>query len=206
MTHNTIHVHALLDRLLEYAEQTHPHIRSLLQPGLDATTIRQRVPLDLPEDVVALYQWHNGVYDEDQMEEQELFYYHHFLSLEDALRVYFELRRIDDEIRRRSTNNLSCAYLPQLFPLFSFQGEYYAVWTDSADDDFGSIYFVHQGAAKVYNHLTSMLTAILECYNAGAYMIQDGNVVLDEQRVAAIKAAWNTCRVFEDGTTLKDHP
>ncbi len=194
-----MHLHTILDKLLAYAERTQPDIRSVMQPGLDATTIRARVPLVLPDDVVALYQWQNGMRDEERMEEHTLFYYHHFLSLEHALDIYLELRQIDEEIG-------GGGYLPELFPIFTFMGEYYAVWTGMSDDDFGSIYFDYHGEGKVYDSLTRMLTAILECYDTGAYAIQNNTVVPDEPRVAQIKAKWNACRVLEDGTTLNYHP
>ncbi|NJP06113.1 MAG: SMI1/KNR4 family protein [Chloroflexaceae bacterium] len=169
-----MHLHTILDKLLDYAERTQPDIRSVMQPGLDAATIWQRVPLALPNAVVELYQWQNGMRDEERIEEHTLFSYHHFLSLEHAIDTYLELQRINSEIG-------SVGYPPELFPLFTFQGEYYAVWTDIAHDDFGSISFDYHGHEKVYDNLASMLNAILECYETGGYNIQDNDIEPDKQ-------------------------
>ena len=84
-----MHLHTILDKLLAYAERTQPDIRSVMQPGLDAATIRARVPLVLPDDVVALYQWQNGTVDDGKGKDKPfLFYYHRFLPLERTFRSF----------------------------------------------------------------------------------------------------------------------
>lgn len=73
-------------------------------------------------------------------------------------------------------------------------------------EETGTIYFVYEGEMKVYDRLSTMLQAILECYETGAYAVQGDEVVADEPRVAQIKAHWNPCRVELDGTILGVHP
>src|SRR5215203_1212336 len=97
-------------------------------------------------------------------------------------------------------------YNPHLFPLFTFMGEYYSVWFGEPAEEAGAIYFVFHGEGKVYENLTTMLTAILECYDTGAYIIQGNDTVIDETQVSAIKVKWNPCRYQADGTTLNYHP
>jgi hypothetical protein len=192
-------IHELLDSVAGYSAQLDPALRSVLQPGYSPAQIREIVPFTLPDEVVALYGWHNGMDDPDAIEEHRLFYYHHFLALEDAYRTYQELMDAN-----QSTGH--ALYDPNLFPLFSFMGEWYMVQITPEATTYGSIWFVHQGAAQVYDSLTAMLEAINECYVSNAYRIENGDIVPDEVRVASIKARWNLCRWQADGTTLSDHP
>jgi SMI1/KNR4 family protein SUKH-1 len=191
---------AILDKLLDYAAQLQPTIREHMQSGYDISTIRRIVPFDLPPEVVELYHWHNGTAhtDTDPWLHQ-LFYYHSFLPLEEAYQTYQELMQVNQDIGIEG-------YSPHLFPLFTFMGEYYSVWFDEPLQETGAIYFVFQGEGKVYDNLASMLTAILECYETGAYTIQGNDTVVDQVQVAAIKAKWNSCRYTADGTPLGYHP
>ncbi len=194
-----MHLHHILDQLLAYAVQTQPNIRTRLQPGYDRATIEQRVPFRLPDEVLELYQWHNGTPDDHATRDVNLFYYHRFLPLEEAYAMYRRLMQVNVDIGGEG-------YDPNLFPLFTFAGEYYSVWFGPPSEHFGAIYFVFHGDGHVYDSLTSMLGAILECYDTQAYHIHDGEIVVDEPRVAAIKARWNSCRVLPNGTTLNYHP
>ena len=132
--------------------------------------IREIIPFTLPDDVVAMYGWHNGMNDPDGIEEHRLFYYHHFLSLEDAYRTYRELMDVNQQIGEEGHD-------PTLFPLFSFIGEYSMVQVNTAAESYGSIWFSYHGESQVYDSLTTMLEALNECYANGAYRIEDGDIV-----------------------------
>lgn len=132
--------------------------------------------------------------DPHGIEEHPLFYYHRFLALEDAGRIYQELMDANQSAGHR-------IYDPHLFPLFSFMGERYMVQMNPEAAASGSVWFFHQGEAQVYDSLTAMLEAISECYVSGAYRIENGDIVPGEERVAAIKARWNRCRRHASGTT-----
>lgn len=189
----------LLDTLLDYAAQLQPTIRVRMQPGYDISTIRQIVPFDLPPEVVELYQWHNGTTPTDDYPWLQLFYYHTFLPLEEAYQTYKNLMQVNQDIGEEGYN-------PHLFPLFTFMGEYYSVWFGEPTQEIGAIYFVFHGEGKVYESLTTMLTAIVECYETQAYSLQENDIAIDQVRVAEIKAKWNPCRRAADGTILNYHP
>ncbi len=189
----------VLDRLLEYASRTQPGIRDRLQPGLDQAAIEQIVPFDLPDEVSELYAWANGTPGDEFAGGLDLFYYHRFLPLEEAYTIYQRLMQVNRDIGIEG-------YDPNLFPLFTFHGEHYAVWFGPPSEKQGTIYFVYQGDGQVYDDLASMLGAILECYDEGAYEVQGGDIVVNETLVAEIKARWNACRRQPDGTTLDYHP
>ncbi len=190
---------AILDRLLAYAVRTQPAIQARLQPGYDPDTIARIVPFPLPAEILELYAWHNGTPDEQETYDVDLFYYHRLLPLEEAYDTYQGLMQVNHDIGLEGFN-------PNLFPIFTYDREYYSVWFGPPAEHAGAIYFVFQGEGQVYDNLTSMLSAILECYDTGAYRIVEGKITVDEPRVAAIKARWNRCRIRSDGTTLNYHP
>jgi hypothetical protein len=191
---------SILDKLLDHAARLQPAIREHMQPGIDISTIRRIIPFELPPEIIELYQWHNGTHNtDDDPWLYQLFYYHSFLPLEEAYQIYRELMQVNQDIGLEGYNL-------HLFPVFTFMGEYYSVWFDEPPQETGAIYFVCQGEAKVYENLVTMLTAILECYETGAYMIEENDTLIDQVRVAVIKAKWNPCRYTADGTTLSYHP
>jgi len=189
-----------LQKLLKYAMQVYPSINDYMQPGLDSEFIQNYGSYSLPPEVVTLYQWHNGTVDDGRGKDKPfLFYYHRFLPLEESYEIYQELMQINIEIGGEG-------YSPQLFPLFTFWGEYYSIWIEENSSEYGSIYFVHQGEAKVYDSLVLMVYSILESYETGAYTIHNNEITPDEQRVASIKAKWNPCRHLPDGSIIEFHP
>lgn len=194
-------LHQLLDKLVVFTSRIHPQILSYLQPGLTTAEMYQRAPLPfkLPQEVLALYQWHNGTRQNENEPEQELFYYHEFMTIEAAYTVYQWRMQFNSEEGFE-------VFEPRLFPLFSFQGEYYATWCTVEEQERSPIFFDYHGAGQAYDNLHSMLSAIVECYETGAYSIDSDEYHSDQEKVAHIKAKWNTCRHRPDGTTMKDHP
>ncbi|XSG75694.1 SMI1/KNR4 family protein [Herpetosiphon llansteffanensis] len=184
-------IQQLLQSIANYTAQVDPELLTALQPGYSPEQIASVIPFNLPAEILELYAWHNGTNNEYK----KLFYYHHFLSIEDAYQIYQDLMQTNREIEIE-------AYEPFLFPLFDFEGEYYMVQMDATRDDYGSIWFIFHGSGQVYDSLTTMLAAIEECYALGAYFIQDAEYVPDKPKVAAIKAKWNHCRWLDDGTIL----
>ncbi|MCA0354745.1 MAG: SMI1/KNR4 family protein [Chloroflexi bacterium] len=188
----TLTIQNLLQAIAHYTVQVDPDLLTDLQPGYSAEQIAEIIPFRLPAEILELYAWHNGT---DIISHKNLFYYHHFLSVEDAYQIYQDLMQTNREIEFE-------AYEPFLFPLFDFEGEYYMVQMDENRDDYGSIWFCFHSSGQVYDSLSTMLAAIEECYAVGAYFIQEDEYIPDQPKVAAIKAKWNRCRWNSDGTTL----
>ena len=190
-----------LDRIVAYTARVNPALHEHLQPGVDAAAflIARNFPYYLPDEVQALYQWHNGTHLTDADPWEELFYYHAFLSIEDAYAEYLQLQAANAEIGE-------IVYEPNLFPLFTFMGEYYSVECCEEPTARGRIFFVFQGEVQVYDSLTSMFVAILDCYDQGGYELVDGEYKAHEAEVAAIKARWNHCRRLDNGTIFPYHP
>lgn len=191
----------MLERLVGYTSIISPDLPNLLQPGLSPEQIYHiaPIPYKLPKEVLMLYQWHNGTHQDPDKPEQPLFYYHTFMPIQEAYEVYQWKMQFNKEENDQ-------IFEPRLFPLFTFQGEYYATWCSDEEQESGSIFFDYHGCGQVYDTLELMLTAITECYETGAYYLKDNTYEADESRVAHIKAYWNICRHEPDDTILNYHP
>jgi hypothetical protein len=185
-------ISGILSQILNHTAKVNPSLRDILQKGLSKTQLKEKIrtfPFCLPQEVEELYQWRDGMpADVDNF----LFHDHYFPSLDKAIAEYqmnLSWRVIGDD---------DPTIVPNLLPLFSFQSAFYGVYCGSKEQDEAPIYFVHHGEELVYENLTTMLSAILECYETGAYrpVMQDGSVstIVDEQRVAEIKLRWNPVR------------
>jgi hypothetical protein len=192
---------SLLETILSYTARVNPDLPLYLQSGLSATEVYELapVPFQLPDEVLDLYAWHNGTREHPTGAWQELFYYHMFLPLEQAFAEYqWRMQFNADEGFE--------VFDPYLFPLFTFQGEHYL--TRGADEQRAQseVFFDYHGSAQVYDTLHTMLAAIAECYESGAYAIVGDGYELDEVQVAVIKAKWNKCRYRSDGSIVSHHP
>jgi len=175
----------ILEQILGYTS-IDPEVRQSLRCGLTLEEIESQLhnfPFQVPGEVKELYQWHDGLDSDCQ-----LFYYHTFLPLDESLLIYEEylkefVENGDDE--------------PTL-PIFAFEGEYYAAQCSDEQQDSAPIWFIYHGNEIVYNSLKTMLLAILECYETGAYrpILQEWGVdtTVDEQKVSDIKLKYNLIR------------
>ena len=111
-----------LERILKELQKNRPAVASTLQSGLTYKEIQETItnlPFCLPNEVYELYQWRNG------NEFHQFFYYHYFLPLQKAVEICQEIIAI----------NVECGLRIQyegkpLFPIFDFEGEYWAVVID----------------------------------------------------------------------------
>jgi hypothetical protein len=186
----------ILDKLADYSCIANPVLHIHLQPPCRFDFIQQQKPFayHFPQEVLELYQWHNGIQPAEDNPWEELFHYHRFLPFLEAVQEYREMQHFGVDV-----------YDPHLFPLFTFMGEHYATWCAEEPKERSPIYFVYHGTAQVYDSLTSMLQSLLECYETGAYELVDGEYQPHEERVAAIKLKWNPCRMTQEGH-LGYHP
>lgn len=183
----------ILRRILNHTAKVNPTLRASLRKGLSKTQIKERTrdfPFRLPREVEELYQWRDGMNVE--VHDDSLFHNHYFLPLHKALEEY------QMNLTWRVLSDGDPTIVPNLLPLFSFQGEFYGAYCRREKQDTAPIYFVFHSESIVYDSLTSMLSAILECYETGAYQptIENDTVatIVDEQRVAEIKLRWNPVR------------
>ena len=134
-----------------------------------------------------------------------LFQYYRFLPLD----VSLEARNWWMEF---NNTNFTEVYKPDLLPLFEFENEFYCIQCSHKKEESGSIWFVYHDTYQVYDSLTTMLLAVWECYETGAYQptlkfydLRDSNscyieTKIDERQAAEIQLKHNPIRQerFED--------
>ncbi|MCG8351002.1 MAG: hypothetical protein MI924_24800 [Chloroflexales bacterium] len=191
----------MLENIVRCTALVNPDLPELLQPSLTPAQIYQiaPIPYKLPREVLLLYHWHNSTRQDPDQPEQPLFYYHEFMPIQAAYEVYQWRMQFNQEEQFE-------VFDPHLFPVFTFQGEYYATWCTDVEQDQSPIFFDYHGCGQVYDSLELMVTAIAECYELGAYDLEGDCYESNETAVARIKAKWNMCHHNADGTTLRDHP
>jgi cell wall assembly regulator SMI1 len=123
---------ALIDALNQISEwlQQHNWISpSIFQPGLSIEEIESelgKLPFYLSCEVCELYQWHDGSSDS----KQGIFVHHDLLSFENALEYSQGINDRDWlETRREEGEPI------YLFPVFDFDGEFFAVLGNSVFAD-----------------------------------------------------------------------
>jgi len=204
----------ILEKIVEYTS-IDPTLRSNFRNGLVVEEIESKLvnsSLCALQEVRSLYQWHDGINNS-----RELFHYHTFLPLDEALAIR------KSWIESNNANNFTL-YNPELLPLFEFEGEYYCIECTKLSENSGSIWFVYHDTSQVYNSLTTMLFALLECYETGAYQpslrfygsasdpeFSYIETEIDRQRVAEIKLKHNPVRQetfnwLTSSNIVYDHP
>lgn len=187
---NTATIAEILDKITEYTV-VNPHLKPNLCPGLSPEELKTKLqdfPYQIPQEVEELYHWHDGI--NSGSFDSSLFYYHTFLPLQEALQIRQGWMDFNDNHYR--------VYPLDLLPIFGFEGEYYAVKCSEYKQDKSEMWFVYHDNTPVYDNLKSMLIAILECYQTGAYQTSWLDLYVDtkinEKQIAEIKLKYNPIR------------
>ncbi|MFS9038126.1 SMI1/KNR4 family protein [Streptococcus timonensis] len=138
----------------------------------------EKIPLQLTQDLRALYTWRNGSKDCEGITLGELAFFPGFylMSLEESIQTYLELRETD-------------AWGKSWFPIFaSGGGDFYAM--NLAPEAQGQIlgFYVFEEESQVeYWSLESMLTALKNCYEQGIiFRNEQGYLDMDYRKHAEI--------------------
>ena len=171
----------LLDKIETSLQQLHHSCVDHLNPGLSSQKIQElfeEIPLQPNQDLHALYAWRNGSEDSEGITLGELAFFpgFYFMSLEESIQTYLELRETDD-------------WKKSWFPIFaSGGGDFYAM--NLASEGQGQIlgFYVFEEEAQVeYRSLESMLTALKNCYEQGIiFRNEQGYLDMDYRKHAEI--------------------
>ena len=177
-----------LNRIMAWLQEHSPTCTSGFQPGLSSEAIEEKLsqlPFCVSQEVYEFYQWRNG------NPYCGAFVYHCQLDLDLALEYS---QGINDDywlsVRTKDGDPLF------LFPLFDFDGEYFAV---SGSDRLNSITPVFHigcddGSVRfAFINLTNMMLAIAECYETGVYAVtSEGYItVRDKNQFGEIRRKYN---------------
>ncbi len=178
-----------LNRIMAWLQQNSPICASGFLPGLSPKEVEQKLgelPFRVPQEVYELYQWRNGTNNECGV-----FVYHYLLDLNTALEYS---QGINDsywlEVREEA------GVPPYLFPMFDFDGEYFAVPGSNSLNDTAPVFHIGCDDGSVsfaFTNLTNMMLAIAECYETGVYSVtSDERVkVTDDAKFGEIRRKHN---------------
>ena len=171
----------LLDKIETSLQQLHHSCVDHLNPGLSSQKIQElfeEIPLQPNQDLHALYAWRNGSEDSEGITLGELAFFpgFYFMSLEESIQTYLELRETDD-------------WKKSWFPIFaSGGGDFYAM--NLASEGQGQIlgFYVFEEEAQVeYQSLESMLATLKACYEQGIiFRNEQGYLDMDYRKHAEI--------------------
>ena len=171
----------LLDKIETSLQQLHHSCVDHLNPGLSSQKIQElfeEIPLQPNQDLHALYAWRNGSEDSEGITLGELAFFpgFYFMSLEESIQTYLELRETDD-------------WKKSWFPIFaSGGGDFYAM--NLASEGQGQIlgFYVFEEEAQVeYQSLESMLATLKACYEQGIiFRNEQGYLDMDYRKHAKI--------------------
>ena len=162
-----------INRIVAWLEENAPDQVANFLPGLSLQEINEKIsplPCKLSQEVYDLYQTHNGTEGES-----ELFVYHSFMPLDTAVE-YFEYLNEKESIQFRYRDG-DPTYL---FPVFDFQGEYFAIAGGETTTETSPVYHVSDccECSLAFNSLSTMMLTLAECYESGVYVAsceEDGN-------------------------------
>ena len=193
-----------LDRILAWIQEHKPEYVSRFLPGLSLDELKTKLkpfPCHLPQELYTLYQWHNGISNDNW--ECGIFINHVFLDIDYALDQAMEGYindpfQIDDRVEED---------LPTyVFPFCGFEGEHFVVEGTDFESDSSPVYFMDQ-LGKIhlaFTSLTTMMLALAECYETGLYEISEEGLIeiVDEEAFGAVRLAYNpgtVPRIYDEG-------
>lgn len=178
-----------LNRIIKWLQQNSHICASGFQSGLSPAEVEEKLgklPFCVSREVYELYQWSNGTNDRCGV-----FVYHDLLDLDTALQYsqyindsyWLEVREEDGDPR-------------YLFPIFDFDGEYFAVPGSDSPNDAAPVFHIgcDDGSLSfAFTNLTNMMLALAECYETGVYAVtSDGYLeVTDEAKFGEIRRKHN---------------
>lgn len=191
-----------LDKIIDIWQQDREDLIELIQAGLSVQDIQgyiANLPFQLPQEVYQLYHWRNGIqipeFHDISLDFIPGFW---FLPLAETLKGYEHVR----EFKNNCTFLQDKAYHRPWFPILSSDLGYFLVLGDKNMCISSPVFFLSWNSGDLifearYPSLTSMMTAIAECYESGAYyfetkvMDQFGTIVEfleeDPQEVSRIR-------------------
>jgi len=167
-----------LDEILGYLERLKPEYAEALQPGLSYDEIDQELnhlPFRLPQEIYTLYQWRNGMYQENYFYGDSLFSPHFTIDpLGQALTRYREKL----EYWETSWNHmwfpfLYCGPKSYFFIVGSVERH------ESSPVFYGDIEFPKPTLR--YSSLTEMMLQIAENYRTGFYFVDENSGELSDE-------------------------
>ncbi len=187
----------ILARLQAILETNAPPVLAGLQPGLSATDIAKlegQYHVQLPEEIKAIYQWHDGAHHTANYVGNDFIPIHRFLPLEEAL----EENAVDSKgpatLVQRVVYRVVAGQRDSWICLFS-DGARDGYWFDlKRKPSEGEVFytFTEDGTFVFFPSAKNLMAGVAKCYEQGIYRVKAGTSPpeLDEDFDRATKV-WN---------------
>ena len=173
-----------LQKLLEIRKVKGFPVDDDFQPGLSRENIAvltKPLPFSFPDEVYALYQWHNGIPDESEF--YFLFRDHRFLPLEEALMEYQQIVRyypsIGDEID-----------VGLCFPFAGFEGSYYCLPSETHPPIRGHKRPVISVFEGIDIHFYFACTCLIDSANNRSFTMKCRSEVKSWEKISRVASFW----------------
>lgn len=165
-------IHARLNAIKNWHSKQQSGSENAFLKPLSAAEVQQHkeaFPFGFPQALSELYQWHNGMKDNAPFFNEYTFY-----PLEDALDEY--------ELAQEEETGLKKSW----FPVFGYQGSFFAVECDVLNPQHGCIYFceVEDEPHLWYDSLEKMLMTVRICFEQKAYFLDDDGILMQDFEAA----------------------
>ena len=130
------------------------------------------------DELKMVWSWRNG-----EQSSAPFIWYHDFLSMEEARSEYKWLLL-----------NPLITWDPNYIPVFTFEGEWYAVYCGAQSKSAGPIvhFFLEDGPRVTYTNITTLLSTMAEALNSGAVSWQNGAMIEEINRIYLIHQEYNS--------------
>lgn len=156
-----------LEQLIDVIEQRNMSIRPYLRPGLlqsDIETALTSLGLEPPPELLALYQWHDGINIERTRDIVLIFGEETFLPLIDAVNAYHDLVESYSDVRSELD-------LSRCFPFAAHDAELLAVYCSEIPFDglYHPIVHIFQDISIGFENLEAMVQTVIAWFVHGVY-------------------------------------
>ena len=177
----------ILARLESILKTNAPHVLAALPPGLSAGEIarlEQQYHVQLPDDIKAIYQWHNGSSQTTNFPGGDFIPTHRFLPLEEALAEKAMDSKGAAPLLQRAAYRIFAGHRDSWICLFS-DGAGDGYWYDPKRKPAeGAVFynFTEVGMIEFFPSAKNLMAGVAKCYEQGVFRVKTGSSppVLDE--------------------------
>jgi hypothetical protein len=175
-------ISSLLDQIAKEALRLGIDVDKDMHPGLsqeEQLEATRALPFPLPMEIGELYSWKNGVRIEGQRSEIRIFPEFYFVPIDRCVSTTTTLISLVE----RPENQWNRAWLSIADDLF---GDHLAMNAITGERDFGRIFMLSylSDPFPAFWSFEAMLAAILECYRAGAYFLDEDGFLEERTEIS----------------------
>jgi cell wall assembly regulator SMI1 len=170
----------ILARLESVLKTNTPQVLAGLQPGLSAADIsklEQQYHVQLPDDIRAIYEWHDGAYHSTNYVGDDFIPIHRFLPLEEALAEHARIAPEKAPLVQRMAYLIFAGHRDSWVYLFS-DGAGDGYWFDPKRKPAeGAVFynFTETGTYVFFPSAKNLMAGIAKCYEQGAFRVKAGS-------------------------------